>query len=281
MTDTTVNEYCLAGLKTLQEHGLVLPFNTETDNRLTSSWSSEKLAFDADGFITILDLGGKRLYKGFPCLDVFEQFTRLETLNIAGTDMPLKDIVAILTQVADIVQTVYVGGNGFGPAGAKALAEWLPTAGKLKKLDLRYNDIGDEGMVALCQRGLLSSPVEYLYVEGNQIGDEGATALSGLLKKDSGNLRELFLGANQVKSRGAQEVASSLLSNKKVSKIYLEGNDIGITGADAFSSVLEELDGNTALKNLFVDNNNIGKAGSNRLAQALKSETAIGGGLEM
>jgi Ran GTPase-activating protein (RanGAP) involved in mRNA processing and transport len=87
------------------------------------------------------------------------------------------------------------------------------------------------------------------------------------------------LGANQVQSQGAAAVASSLHSNKTVSKIYLEGNNIGLQGANAFLMVLEELDGNTTLKNLFVDNNNIGKEGSKQLASALNSAMAMGDGI--
>jgi hypothetical protein len=59
----------------------------------------------------------------------------------------------------------------------------------------------------------------------------------------------------------------------------LEGSNIGLQGANAFSTVLEELDGNTVLKNLFVDNNNIGKEGPKQLASALDSATTMGDGL--
>ena len=110
------------------------------------------------------------------------------------------------------------------------------------------------------------------------MGDLGAIAIANLLKNEACQIRQVFMGSNQIQSKGAIELASSLYSNKLVSKIYLEGNNIGLEGADAFSSVLEELGsgGNTGLKNLFVDNNNIGKDGSKRLARALNSETAIG-----
>jgi Ran GTPase-activating protein (RanGAP) involved in mRNA processing and transport len=280
MSDQKVNEYCWAGLKTLQDAGLIQTSEESNDIRLCSSWS-KCLQFDADGNVTLIDLGGKRLYKGFPCSpEVFAQFSRVVTLNLAGTDVPLKDIMAILEQVSPRIETLYVGGNGLGVDGAKALGSWLPSASKLVTLDLRYNDIGGNGMEALCV-GLKDTDVQYLYLEGNQLGDHGATALSKLLKDENGAtaLREVFLGANQVQSKGAIEVASSLKHNKVVSKIYLEGNNIGLQGAEAFSNILEELDGNTALKNLFVDNNNIGKEGSQRLANALNSETAIGGSL--
>jgi hypothetical protein len=164
-------------------------------------------------------LGGKRLYKGFPGGSpqiniVFKQLAHLATLNVAGTDLPLKDTMAILQLVVPTIQALYLGGNGLGVAGAKALGRWLPSASQLIKLDLRYNDIGCEGMEALCA-GLEqhSSKVQYLFAEGNQIGDQGAIALSQLLLKtttDIGNnngtvssLRKIFWGANQVQSQGA------------------------------------------------------------------------------
>jgi Ran GTPase-activating protein (RanGAP) involved in mRNA processing and transport len=290
--DKKVNDDCWAGLKTLQDSGLIQPSSEECndiDIRLCSSWSNS-LQFDADGNVTLVDLGGKRLYKGFPCSPkVFAQFSRLVTLNLAGTDLPLQDLSAILEQVAPRIETLYVGGNGLGVDGAKALGSWLPSASKLVSLDLRYKDIGGLGMEALCVLGLKdnnnknnNSNVQYLYLEGNQLGDQGAIALAELLKDETNGasaLREVFMGANQIQSKGAIEVALSLKYNKVVSKIYLEGNNIGLEGAEAFSTVLEELDGNTALKKLFVDNNNIGKEGSQRLAMALNSESAIGGSL--
>lgn len=278
MSDKKVNESCWAGLKALQDANLLQP-SEEKDAMLCSSWS--KTQCDDDGYVTLIDLGGKRLYKGLPCSpSVFGQFSRLDTLNLASTDLPVKDIIAILEALAAQIKTLCAGGNGLGMNGAEALGSWLPSASNLTTLDLRYNDIGAKGMEALCV-GLKQTNVELLYVEGNQIGDDGAVALSELIKDENGatSLREVFLGANQVQSKGAVEMASSLKNNKVVSKIYLEGNNIGLAGAEAFSSVLEELDGNTGLKNLFVDNNNIGKAGSQRLANALNSESAIGGSL--
>ena len=63
--------------------------------------------------------------------------------------------------------------------------------------------------------------------------------------------------------------------NNTLCKLYLEGNQIGLQGADAFSSVLEELRGVSRLQYLYVDNNNIGKNSSERLAKALNSATMI------
>jgi Ran GTPase-activating protein (RanGAP) involved in mRNA processing and transport len=338
-----VNATCLDGLEILEEFGLVFlstptydifadhsfgngelfegdineeSKETYSSKELVSSWS-DKIRFDVDGFVTSLDLGGRRLYRGLPFdAAVFgtEFFPRLTTLNLAGTDLPVKDILAILSHIEATIECLYLGGNGLGSKGARAIASsglfhQSGRPSRLNKLDLRYNDIGDFGMEAIsnalmnktnteksesknsddasaphnCQN---ANVVQFLYLEGNNIGDRGCAALSELLSSKpltdecGGNLsccriQEVFLGANRIGPEGAECIASALRVNKTISKIYLEGNSLGAQGAAAFCQVLEELNGETGLKHLYVDNNNIGKELSNRLAQAMRSDTVI------
>jgi Leucine-rich repeat (LRR) protein len=255
---------------------------------LLSSWQGQPrqtVQFDQDGYVIFLDVGGKRLHRGYPCSieDTIGNFSRLATLNLAGTDLPLKDILTVLKlhNLQQQLKCLYMGGNGLGDEGATVIAtEYLPFARILQKLDLRYNDIQEAGMVALCRGLAASKTVKHLYMEGNQVGDSGVKALSELLLHQASlssefGLREIFLGANQIQSEGAHSLAQTLYHNKILSKLYLEGNNIGIEGANAFSTVLETLQGDTALKNLYVDNNEIGNEGSKRLAKALNSATAI------
>jgi hypothetical protein len=244
--------------------------------------------------VVSLDLGGRRLYKGLPFEPaVFgtNHFPRLTTLNLAGTDLPLKDILAILPYIESTIECLYLGGNALGARGAEAIAAsglfQSETASKLIKLDMRYNDIGGAGMEvisnALMNEMNTKNIVQYLYLEGNNIGDEGCATLSELLSSKSQTdkgasscrIQEVYLGANAIGPAGAECIASILRVNKTISKIYLEGNTLGAQGATSFCQVLEELKGDTGLKHLYVDNNNIGKELSNRLAKALRSDTAI------
>jgi len=268
-----VSEACLKGLRLLKELGLLSADKEE----LCSEWPESNVQFDADGYLIFLNLGSKRLYKGLSCPQAFGYFCRLQTLNLGGTDLPISDMEKVLKEITDSIECLYLGGNGLRDEGVKAVSTWMQSSSptKLKKLDLRYNDIGSEGMQALCE-GLKDSNVVFLYMEGNQLGDEGVRALADLLKEESCKLLEVYLGANRVEAKGAAQLASSLKTNKRVSKIYLESNNIGVEGADAFREVLEEGKGESSLKNLYVDDNNIGKAGSKRLAAALNSGAVIG-----
>jgi len=294
-----VHKECLNGLEILKEHNLVFLcpptdtdeiFNIDTcaaaeqetcgkypSSELVTSWSN-KVQFDSDGHVTSLDLGGKMLHKGLPCdPQVFgdQYFSRLQTFSLAGTNLPIAYMVAILPFIQSRIECLYLGGNSLGVNGAEQISSCLRMFKRLVKLDLRYNDIGAEAMTAISQ-ALVNTNIQHLYLEGNNIGDAGCIALVDfLLKKDNSQIKELFLGSNQIDSSGAKSLASSLWGNKNISKIYLEGNNIGINGAKEFCSVLEELNGKTGLRNLFVDNNNIGKEMSKRLAASLKSGTTI------
>lgn len=275
--DKHVNVKSLKALETLRSHGLLNAVDGSNDTKGIASWD-DKVQFDEEGNVILINMGGKRLYKGFPCPPEIlstSHFPYLRTLNLAGTDLPVADILAILQQVQQQIESVYLGGNALGVEGAKKLSfSWLPLARALLRLDLRYNEIGGVGMEVICQ-ALVCTEVQLLYVEGNQIGDLGSKAMAKLLEDPKSKLEQVFMGSNQIQASGAQALASSLYVNKKISKIYLEGNNIGGEGADHFSSVLEELNGDTGLRNLFVDNNNIGKESSKRLAKALNSATVI------
>jgi hypothetical protein len=257
-----------------------------TSPKFVSSWGRQhpNVQFGHGNAVKTLDLGGKRLYKGFPCSphDSIGTFVSLTSLNLAGTDLPLQDILSILAlhNIVNNVECLYLGGNGLQDEGANAIAtQFLSSAKRLSKLDLRYNDIQASGMQAVCS-ALASGKVRHLYLEGNQIGNEGAAALAKLLVQQASNnsntpLQEIFLGANKIQADGAKVMAEALYRNKFLSKLYLEGNQIGWQGANAFSTVLEALQGDTGLQHLFVDNNDIGKEGSKRLAKALNTGTAI------
>mmetsp|Transcript_18896 Transcript_18896/g.43218 ORF Transcript_18896/g.43218 Transcript_18896/m.43218 type:complete len:346 (-) Transcript_18896:247-1284(-) len=326
-----VNASCLDGLEVLREHDMVFlatpahdifadhsygngelvegqnDANANDESKETRSskefvsWWSNKVGFDDDGFVVSLDLGGRRLHKGLPFgADLFgtRKFPRLQTLSLAGTDLPLKDILAVLPHIESTIECLYLGGNGLGARGAEAIAasglfRWSSDGSddgsKLVKLDLRYNDIGGSGMTAICKAVMetTNSNIRYLYLEGNGIGDDGCAALAGLLSArpqsdeesttstGGSRIEEVYLGANRIGPPGAASIAAVLRTNKTVSKIYLEGNSLGAKGATSFCEMLEELKGDTGLKHLYVDNNNIGKELSNRLAKALRSDTAI------
>jgi Leucine Rich repeat len=284
-TPVHIHPDALQGLITLREAGLFKNIDVENQH-CADAWRPHVQCDEETGLVIFLDLGGCRLRKGIPDGDgVPEVLTSCQTLNLANTDLPLKAEILVLREML-FLESLFLGGNGIHDDLCLELARgYLPTAINLKVLDLRYNNIGPAGCQALCE-GLVSllskskaKGLNRLYLEGNRIGDPGAVALAKWLAVQGNPLQELFLGANNIGPEGAAALAESLKANKTISKIYLEGNSIGPIGADAFTTVLTEIKGDTALKHLFCDNNDIGKEGSTRLGKALNSATAIGDSL--
>jgi len=291
-TGGVVHPSSLETLLQLHQAGLIRHDVVLDQQHQQDAWGSV-VRFTVQGHLEFLDLGGCRLYRGLPdgALEIFtssssSSMTSLKQLNLGGTDLPIGDMMALLQPLAPTLEELHVGGNGLRDAGVERLAaEFVAMAQNLRVLDLRYNDIGPVGCRALCtafrekqqpssSNTNSTTTMTKLYLEGNQIQDDGAKEIAHYLETSS--LQELFVGANQIGPEGATALAESLRINTILTKLYLEGNNIGAVGADAFAQVLVECNGKTALKHLFCDNNNIGKEASKRLANALNSGTAIG-----
>ena len=248
-------------------------------NEEISSWSPNAVTFNNEGHVIQLDLSGRRI-KNFPH-EAFTHLPFLKVLNLGGTDVPLPQLIKVLEECCATVQQLYLGGNGLGDAGIQAISEHVLSRSDcaIMKLDLRYNDFGSLGAIAISgawnKSPNNSCKLKYLYMEGNRIGDEGAIALASALRDQATSIQELYLGDNRIGQDGATHLAQSLLSNTSLRKLFLEGNQIGPVGAAAFTSVLHQMDGTSALKNLYVDNNGIGKEESMLLARALNNASVI------
>ena len=252
----------------------------DNQNRFNSPqevWNDNAVQFH-NGRVTYLDLSGHRIKK-LPS-EPFQSLTKLETLNLGGTDIPVTQLLAAIQGCMRSLRQLFLGGNGLRNVGFVSLVEGVLSKeiNKLQKLDVRYNDIGPQGVVALSKiLGKDKCPIEFLYMEGNEIGDEGARALSDCLQNNNACLKEIFLGANRIGVEGARAFAKAIETNKSLTKLYLEGNRIGEEGGAALTAALLTWKGEAPLKKLFVDNNGIGKEQSEQLAKALNSESIIGG----
>ena len=210
-----IQESTRIGLNLLEQQGWI-PTSSEQPSMLDSSKEeinhNDVVGLDEEGYVTFLNLGSKRLYKGIGCCHAFSYFPRLAILNLGGTDLPLTDLVTILDVISSSIQTLYLGGNRLGSDGAQVVATWLrqSTPPKLSRLDLRYNEFANEGVTTLCQ-GLMghsnNNAITHLYLEGNQIGDIGADALAKYLCATSTcKIQEIVFGCQSNSSGGCYGV---------------------------------------------------------------------------
>eukprot|EP00567_Pseudictyota_dubia_P004861 CAMPEP_0197451288 /NCGR_PEP_ID=MMETSP1175-20131217/28337_1 /TAXON_ID=1003142 /ORGANISM="Triceratium dubium, Strain CCMP147" /LENGTH=343 /DNA_ID=CAMNT_0042983945 /DNA_START=25 /DNA_END=1056 /DNA_ORIENTATION=+ len=223
-------------------------------------------------------------------LSLQEYDISLQMINFGGTDISTTNLlqgmkkIQMSSQTISTLEELYLGGCGIASRkGVQDLLEvlQLPLCSRIKKLDLRYNDMSGLDIKTL-EPVLLSeeSKIEILHLEGNMLRCDGAKSIASMLAKTK-SLKEIYLGANGIGVEGATFLAEGLKNNASLEKLYLEGNSIGSEGADAFRVVLLDQTERKCkfLKHLYVDNNGMGKDAAMKLGRALNSENLIPGSL--
>ncbi|XP_034550928.1 NACHT, LRR and PYD domains-containing protein 3 [Notolabrus celidotus] len=136
-------------------------------------------------------------------------------------------------------------------------------------LDLRHNEIGDEGLISLCKA--LQSPLcklQELLVQGNGLTAASMEALSAALCSGQSELRKLDLTNNTIGDRGVEVLCKALqhpLSKLKGLKLF----DSELTGTCCpyFKEAL--MSEHCSLSELELSVNDLGQEGALLLCQAL------------
>lgn len=135
---------------------------------------------------------------------------------------------------------------------AAAVLFATPNLAGLRRLDLRFNAIGPDGVRAL--RDLPAAGLAYLCLTGNRLGDEGAAHVARASRLTA--LRELFLPTNMIGQAGAEALAAAD-HLRGLEWLLLANNAIPDAGAEALAGS-PNLGG---LRGLDVSNNLIGDVG--------------------
>jgi Ran GTPase-activating protein (RanGAP) involved in mRNA processing and transport len=129
-----------------------------------------------------------------------------------------------------------LSGKKIGDEGLKILLK-KDFIKKLKKLDLRYNDISPNGAETLAQTPPLPK-LKTLILKHNFFADEGTVALAN--SRSFPNLEKLQLGWNEVRDAGALALANSK-KFPKLKKLDLRGNFLAGKTKDILRTSLAHL----------------------------------------
>jgi hypothetical protein len=105
-------------------------------------------------------------------------------------------------------------------------------------LDLSSNEITFEGASLLANALNNNLTLKELILYNNRIGDKGVRALALELSINNSTLKKLNLGFNDITDDGAKHLAQMLKTNRTLTHLYLQQNQIGDRGIQLLAGVL-------------------------------------------
>jgi Ran GTPase-activating protein (RanGAP) involved in mRNA processing and transport len=153
-------------------------------------------------------------------------------------------------------------------SGVKCL---IKVSSTLTTLDLRNNELGDEGITELSSALSQGSCSFKTLVLGNTlITNDGAATLGEALGKGTPSLEELDIRENQIGDDGVKALASILI---RIKTVDLRENHIGDKGATTIGKVMYSYE--ARIQDLHLSDNQIGNSGAESLAKALTKNVQL------
>jgi len=114
-----------------------------------------------------------------------------------------------------------MGYNPVGPKGAEAIAGAIKYGGALDTLRMGWCKLDKDGAGHLADAMRYNESISVLDVRGNVIADEGCAAFARSLRIVCEKMRELDMGYNEIKDKGAYAMAEALKQNTDAALVEL------------------------------------------------------------
>ena len=202
-----------------------------------------------------------------PIEDLFVRTLRGEVCRVISLPDPLldQDVEHLCTLLSSSlgIKELSLDGKGIGPNGGLLLSKALPSLSTLTSLNLRSNDLCDEGIRCISACFPKLPRLTQLYLSSNNIGTEGSMHLARNLNALRG-LKELSISANPIGCKGMVFLCDSLTELKELVAINLASCSIGHEGAFALLTIISRL---PKLRKLWIGNNELGDEGRKLLGK--------------
>ena len=164
---------------------------------------------------------------------------------------------------------------GIGVLGAKALAEVLSEtatapAPPLRHLNLYCCNIGAAGGRALGEMLRHNHTLRSLDLGFNNLCDEGAIAVARALQRGNATLKELSLARNNIRTDACRELGTMLEKNSCLESLSVADNDFGPVAGKLLAAALRR---NRTLQQLACQGNRLGDTGRDFAAVMRDSKT--------
>mmetsp|Transcript_15210 Transcript_15210/g.27576 ORF Transcript_15210/g.27576 Transcript_15210/m.27576 type:complete len:919 (+) Transcript_15210:35-2791(+) len=164
----------------------------------------------------------------------------LKLLHLGSTSISPNCLTELLTGLGPMcpLQELKLHSNKMGAGGASTLVTFLdgksengqPVLPKLNRIDMSYNELGDQGTTKLTRAISKRAKIGMTEVSlsGNAMGSKGIESIMNKFLQHK--LITLNLDNNSIGDQGCQLVAASLPSIPSLSRLNLAFNDIGCRG---------------------------------------------------
>ncbi|XP_054719972.1 ran GTPase-activating protein 1-like [Uloborus diversus] len=151
------------------------------------------------------------------------------------------------------LESVALPQNGIYFPGVKELAEAFSSNPNLRVINLEDNSLTEKGarFIASCLSSL--HKIQMLNFGDCIIRNGGAFSLAAALKDSCPDLRELYLGFNEIKTEGAKAIIDAVGNKENLGTLVLNGNQFGICGCEEISSKMAAIGKESALGTLSED----------------------------
>eukprot|EP00121_Abeoforma_whisleri_P012961 Awhi_evm2s11964 len=161
---------------------------------------------------------------------------------------------------------------GLNSEEMKILVETLPLSSSLRHVDLSFNSIGIDGLVALTRVFMNNKTLKSLNLESTETTCEGAYHLSQLLLEGQTLLCSLNLDGNYIGNLGLYDLSDALKKNKSLKSLSLKNN---MFGDEITYSIPEMLLVNTTLTTIHLNTNWLCKEATNSFSQSLSMNNTL------
>jgi len=163
------------------------------------------------------------------------------------------------------LRTFSLPNNDLTINSAERIARMLLINSSIRRLDLRHNLLGPNGLSALMQPLLTNnSSLKSMILENNRLSHKSCTHLSILLR--DANIEELDLANNKIGVKGIKEIAPHV--GRTLKKLHLARNSLRTRGVKILAKSLEG-NRNHHLQFLDLTNNQMGTQGMSALSDWL------------
>lgn len=167
-----------------------------------------------------------------------------------------------------------LGYNNIGDEGAVAIEKYLSETNALKTLILSYNSIGPVGAERIAKGLQLNDSLISLQLDGNKFGNDGGMAIAGALQVND-CLEELDLNDTDMTTQTVIAFTTVLKSNRGLLNVHLGRPLLTSQQEETTVHIAKMLEVNTRLTELHITKHGMMNFGAEQLMDHLKHNTVL------